>query len=130
VQLRLRLSGVEALHGGARERFDGNLDLTMAMAQRSLDGRVEILRIGRHHLLDLLEEYDPHHKDAATNRIRTALEIGYPDRVHLLFDRGFASMSVAFGGLARLIKVAEVRGIPIGPLVERYLGPLFALEAK
>jgi hypothetical protein len=128
-QLRLRLSGIEALHGGKRERFDGNAALTLSLAERAIDGRVEILRIGRHHLYDLLDEYDPHHKDAATNRVRTALGLGYPERVHLVFDRGFANMSVSFGGLARLVKVADVHGIPTGPLVERYLGPLLSLEA-
>lgn len=126
--LRLRLSGLEATHGGANERFDGNMALNLSLAERSLDGRVEVLRIGRHHLLDLLDEYDPHHSDSATNRVRTALALGYPERVHLLFDRGFASFSVAFGGLARLIKVAEVKGIATGPLVERYLGPVLSLE--
>lgn len=128
-QLRLRLSGIQALHQGARERFDGNAALTVSLAQRTVDGRVEILRIGRHHLYDLLDEYDPHHKDAATNRVRTALNLGYPDRVHLLFDRGFANMSVSFGGLGKLVKVGDVHGIPTGPLVERYLGPLLALES-
>jgi translocation and assembly module TamB len=126
--LRLRLSGIEATHGDAHERFDGNMALNLSLAERSLDGRVEVLRIGRHHLLDLLDEYDPHHQDSATNRVRTALALGYPERVHLLFDRGFASFSVAFGGLARLIKVAEVKGIATGPLVERYLGPVLSLE--
>ena len=126
--LRLRMTGIESTHGGAKERFDGNMALNLSLAERSVDGRVEILRIGRHHLLDLLDEYDPHHQDAATNRVRTALGLGYPDRVHLLFDHGFASFSVAFGGLARLISVAEVKGIATGPLVERYLGPVLSLE--
>jgi hypothetical protein len=127
-QLRLRMSGIEATHGGAKERFDGNTALTIDMAERNIDGRVEILRIGRHHLYDLLDEYDPHHKDAATNRLRTALELGYPEKVHLVFDRGFASLAVQFGGLARLLSVHQVEGIPTGPLIERYLGPLFSQE--
>jgi hypothetical protein len=125
VQLRMRATGIEATHGGARERFDGNAALTFSAAERNLDGRIEILRIGRHHLYDLLDEYDPHHKDVATNRVRSALGLGYPDRVHLSFDRGFVSMAVSFGGLGRLVRVDEVRGIATGPLVQRYLDPLF-----
>lgn len=128
-QLKLRASAIESVHGGTKERFDGNAALTVSLAQRNVDGRVEVVRIGRHHLYDLLDEYDPHHKDAATNRIRKALSLGYPERAELLFDRGFASLSVSFGGLARLFKISEVRGIATGPLVERYLGPLFSLEA-
>ena len=130
VQLHVRATGVESTHGGARERFDGNAALSLAVGTRTLDGRAEILRIGRHHLYDLLDEYDPHHKDVATNRVRTALSLGYPDRVRLLFDRGFASFEVAFGGLGRFVHVGEVRGISTGPLVERYLAPLLATESK
>jgi translocation and assembly module TamB len=127
-QLRLRMSGIEAVHGGTKERFDGNAALALDMSERNIDGRVEILRIGRHHLFDLLDEYDPHHKDPATNRVRTALGLGYPQKVHVQFDRGFASMAVQFGGLARLVSVNDVEGIPTGPLIERYLGPLFSQE--
>jgi hypothetical protein len=39
-------------------------------------------------------------------------------------------MSVSFGGLARLVKVQDVHGIPTGPIVERYLGGLLSLEDK
>jgi hypothetical protein len=129
LQLTLRMTGIEARHGGARERFDGNAVLAFSVAERELDGRVEILSIGRHHLYDLLDELDPVHKDAATNRVRTALALGYPDHVRVIFDRGFASFSVAFAGLARLVHVEDVRGIPTGPLIDRYLGSLLTQES-
>ena len=128
-QLRVRMTGIEARHKGAHERFDGNAALDLKLRERDLDGRIEVLRIGRQHLYDLLDEVDAHHKDAAINRVRSALELGYPNRVEVNFDRGFASMQVTFGGLARLVKVHEVHGIPTGPLVERYLGPLLSLES-
>jgi hypothetical protein len=128
VDARLRLSGIEALHGGTKERFDGNAALLFSVADRTLEGRAEILRIGRNHLFDLLDDYDPQHLDAATNRVRKALAIGYPDRLRVLFERGFASFSITFGGLGKLIRIEDVHGIPTGPLVDRYLGPLFALE--
>lgn len=126
MQLRLRMTGIEALHGGKKERFDGNAALAFSVADRTVEGRAEIVRIGRHHLYDLLDEYDPHHTDAPTNRVRTALELGYPGHVRVLLDRGFASYSITFGGLARLVTVHDVHGIPTGPLVDRYLGPLFS----
>jgi hypothetical protein len=128
VQLRLRATGILAEHGGKRERFDGNAALAFSVQRREIDGRAEILRIGRHHLLELLDEFDPYHNEPATNRVRSALRFGYPDRVRLLFDRGFASLSVELGGLARLVQIGEVHGIPTGPLVERYLGALLSTE--
>jgi hypothetical protein len=126
VQLRLRLSGIEALHQGTKERFDANTVLSLSMAEHTIDGRAEILRIGRHHLFDLLDEYDPHRSDAGTNKVRRALAVGYPTHLQILFDRGFASYSISFGGLARLVKIEDVKGIPMGPLIDRYLGKLFA----
>jgi hypothetical protein len=128
VQLRLRASDIEAGAGSSRERFDANASLRLALRTRNLDGRAEILRIGRQHLLDLLDLYDPHHADVATNRVRLALGLGYPSHVRLMFERGFASLAVDFGGLARVVRVDEVRGIPTGPFVERYLGSLFPTE--
>ncbi len=126
-QMKVRATGVEASR--SRERFDANLALSLSAATRTLDGRAEILRIGRHHMLDLLDEVDPHKKDAGMNRIRSALDLGWPEHVRLLFDHGFASFEVAFGGLARLVHVGEVRGVPTGPLVERYLGALLTSES-
>ncbi len=117
----LRATGVQSSHG---EPFDGNAAMVISARQRSIDGRAEILRIGRRHLADLLDLQDPHHADASTNRIRSALALGYPEHMRVTFDHGFASVGVSFGGLARLIRVDELRGIPMGPLVDKVLAPL------
>ncbi len=118
VVAHVRASGVESSYG---EPFDGNLAVSFSARERSLDGRAEILRIGRRHLLDLLDFQDPHRTDGSLNRIRRALDLGYPDHVRLSFSHGFASLGVTFGGLARLVRVDEVRGIPVGPLIDKAL---------
>jgi hypothetical protein len=129
LQLRLRMSNIEATARGHKDRFDGNAAIAFSLRRREVDGRAEIIRIGRPHLLALLDEYDPHHSDASTNRVRRGLELGYPDRVRLYFDRGFASLAIELGGLARLVHIEEIHGIPLGPLMERYLGPIFSTES-
>jgi len=96
----------------------------ISVKDRSVDGRAEILRIGNRHLQDLLDLEDPHHANPALNRIRHALEIGYPDHLRLVFDHGFASLRITFGGLAKLISIDEVRGIPTGQLVDKLVDPL------
>jgi hypothetical protein len=78
--------------------------------------------------LSLLDELDPKHADPGNNRIRTALSLGYPERVRLVFERGFASLHVEMGGLARIVSLSDVTGIPMGPLAEKYLGPALATE--
>jgi hypothetical protein len=71
---------------------------------------------------------DPTHVDPAINRIRTALLVGYPDRLRLVFDHGFASARLELGGLARFISISEIRGIPMGPIVDKFLNPILDSE--
>jgi translocation and assembly module TamB len=121
VEIHVRASGVQSSHG---EPFDGNIAVVIAAGDRTVEGRAEVLRIGERHLLDLLDMQDPLHTDKAMNRIRTALTIGYPDKLRLVFDHGFASARLELGGLARLISIGELRGIPMGPLVDKFLAPV------
>jgi len=118
-ELHVRATGVQSSHG---EPFDGNIAVLVSAADRTIEGRADVLRIGQRHLLDLLDLADPLHADRGMNRIRTAMTIGYPDRLHLAFDHGFASVRLELGGAARLISIGELRGIPMGPIVDNLLG--------
>jgi hypothetical protein len=121
VELHVRASGVQSSHG---EPFDGNIAVAISAGDRTIDGRAEILHIGERHLLDLLDLQDPLHVDPAINRIRSALRFGYPDKLRLVFDHGFASAHLELGGLARLISIGELRGIPMGPIFDKMVGPM------
>jgi translocation and assembly module TamB len=114
----LRASGVRSSHG---EPLDGNVALVVAARDRTIEGRAEVSRMGRRHLLDLLDMEDPLRVDAAMNGIRSALDYGYPERVRIVFDGGFASARIELGGLARFLSFDELRGIPTGPVVDRLL---------
>lgn len=114
----IRVTGVKSSYG---EPFDGNAALAIDFSDNSIEGRADILRIGRRHLLDLIDFQDPRRINPGMNQIRTALALGYPKLVNIAFKHGFASAGVTFGGLARLVSVGDVRGIPTGPLMERVL---------
>jgi hypothetical protein len=116
LEARVRATGVKSSRG---EPFDGNAAVLISGKDRSVNGRAEILRIGNRHLLDLLELEDPHHTDPATNRIRYRLGWGYPEHVRMNFNHGFGSLRITMGGLARLFSIDEIRGIPMGPIVDR-----------
>ncbi|MFO6418981.1 hypothetical protein ACLBKS_02120 [Hylemonella sp. W303a] len=118
LELRVRATGLRSSRG---ESFDGNAAVVIAARDRSVNGRAEILRIGNRHLLDLLDLADPRATDPAINQVRLALGLGYPDHVRLRFDQGFGRLLVKLGGGAELIRIDEVRGIPMGPLVDRAL---------
>ena len=121
VEIHVRATGVQSSHG---EPFDGNIAVVISAGDRTIDGRAEILRIGERHLLDLMDLHDPLHVDPAMNRVRTALAFGYPDSLRLVFDHGFASAHLELGGLARLISIGELRGIPMGPIVDKMIAPM------
>ena len=59
--------------------------------------------------------------DAVAIWIPSATYQGYPDRLHILFNHGFASAKVTFGGAASLVQLDELRGIPVESLLDRYL---------
>ena len=99
----------------------GNAALAISLRDHSVDGRAEVLEISKRQLLILLDMSDPHHTSASTNRIRQVLEFGYPERLHILFNHGFASAKVTFGGPASLVQLDELRGIPVESLLDRYL---------
>jgi hypothetical protein len=123
----VRATGVLSSHG---EPFDGSAAFVVEAGERSIDGRIDVLRIGKRHLLDILDLQDPLRVDAATNRIRSALGFGYPDQVRVAMRHGFASMHVTLGGLAKLFSVGDVRGIPTGPIVDRMLAPFLEPEEE
>ncbi len=121
VEVHVRASGVLSSHG---EPFDGNIAVHYSVLDRTIEGRAEILRIGPRHLLDLLDLDDPLHVDPAMNRIRGALNFGYPESLRLVFDHGFGSAHLELGGLARLVSIADRRGIPMGPIVDKMIASM------
>ncbi|MCP3140331.1 translocation/assembly module TamB domain-containing protein [Pyxidicoccus xibeiensis] len=126
LEAHVRATGVKSSRG---EPFDGNAAVVISGKDRSVNGRAEILRIGNRHLLDLLDLEDPHHADPATNRVRYALSLGYPEHVRVSFNHGFGRLSIAMGGPARLLSIDEIRGIPMGPILDRVISSLSLSEA-
>ncbi|MFE8604578.1 hypothetical protein [Archangium violaceum] len=126
LEARVRATGVKSSRG---EPFDGNAAVVISGKDRSVNGRAEILRIGNRHLLDLLDLEDPRHTDPATNRVRYALSVGYPEHVRVSFNQGFGRIRITMGGLARFLSIDEIRGIPMGPIVDRAIESLSPPEA-
>lgn len=118
LEARVRATGVQSSRG---EPFDGNAAVVISAKDRSINGRAEILRIGNRHLLDLLDIEDPRHVNPATNRVRYALRLGYPEHVRVSFNHGFGSLRITMGGLAKLLSIDEIRGIPMGPIVDQLI---------
>ncbi len=120
VAFRGKVTGIRP--SGSDERLDANAALDLHLGRREVEGRVHFVRIGRRHLLDLLDAFDPYRENVSANRIRKALQYGYPKYARVRVNGGFLSAKVELGGLGAVVRIDEVRGIPTGPLWTRALG--------
>ena len=111
---------------GSDEELDANAALEWLPVRASLDGRAELLHVGRRHLEALLDLWDPYGEDAQSNRLRSVLRLGHPEHVRMRFEHGFMDIAVALGGLGSAVQIDELRGIALGPLFQRWVDPLVA----
>jgi hypothetical protein len=110
-------------HAGAEVPLDANAAVVFSPSRLELDGRVQVVRTSREHLLDLLDVVDPYREQASLNRLRDVMRWGYPRSAQLSFGDGLMAMDVEFGGLAGLFELGTVRGVSLGPFFNRYLAP-------
>ncbi|MBM4395388.1 MAG: hypothetical protein FJ087_06820, partial [Deltaproteobacteria bacterium] len=112
------------------ETLEANAAVRLSLKTLEASGRVTIVRIGRGHLLDLLDVADPTRKEVAVNRVRKALAFGWPESVRVRMDDGFITAGVVLGGLASAVRIDEIRGIPVAPILRKYLEPLSVKEGS
>lgn len=118
---RGNVTGLRA--GDGDDRLDANAALDIKPAQLSIGGRAEVLRLAPAHLKAMLDLWDPYGEDDRANKLRLALKAGYPKRMRMLFSHGFADFRVELGGLGSVVRIDDVRGVPIGPAMARFAAP-------
>jgi translocation and assembly module TamB len=121
IRLRLNATGVKS--GKSRDVFDANTALTFVPAAMTLDGKMQIVRASREHVDDILDVLDPFHESANANRVRSALALGYPKFVRFHLHDGAVDTKVELGGLAQLVRIDEIRAVPLGPILQKYVAP-------
>lgn len=112
----------------ARERFDANFALGLSTRKLDLQGQMQVVRIGQKTLIESLDLFDPYHEDVTYNRVRKGLQVGYPEFVRLRFEYGLMSAQLKLGGAASTLRIDELKGIPVGPLLSSTLSPYLATE--
>ena len=128
VRMRLNATGVRS--GKKREVFDANAALTFVPRAMTLDGKAQIVRASRDHLEDILDVIDPFHESANANRVRQGLTLGYPKFVRFQFHDGAIDTKVELGGLAELVRIDEIKAVPLGPILQKYVAPTLAEYLK
>lgn len=121
MRMRLNATGLRSSEKG--EVLDANMALTFVPAALTLDGKVQLVRASRSHVMDLLDVLDPYRELATANRVRRALAFGYPKFVRFSLHDGAVDSKVELGGIAKLVRIDEIRAVPLGPILQRYVAP-------
>ncbi len=109
----------------SRSPLDANAAVVFTPSRLELDGRVQIVRVATAHLRGLLDLLDPYREDPSLNSLRGVLRFAHPNQVTLDLSQGLMSLEVALGGIiGRFLDVSAIRGIPLGPLMNRHVAPL------
>ena len=82
------------------------------------------VRIGKQHLLDMIDVLDPYQQDVNFNRARMGLAIGYPKFMRLKMKHGLLAAKLELGGAGEAIRLDEIRGIALGPILNTYVAPV------
>lgn len=127
---RLRLNATGVRSGKSRDVFDANLALQFVPRAMTLDGKVQVVRASREHIEDILDVLDPFHESANANRVRQGLTLGYPKFVRFQLHDGAVDTKVELGGLAQLVRINEIRAVPLGPILQKYVAPSFAAYTR
>jgi translocation and assembly module TamB len=122
VRLRLNVTGLRTKKSGGV--LDANAALSFVPGALTLDGKVQVVRASREHLLEMLDVLDPFHEMMNANRVRRALGFGYPKFVRFALRDGAVDAKVELGGIASWVRIDEIKAIPLGPILQRYVAPL------
>jgi len=128
VRMRLNATGIRS--GKSRKVLDANAALTFVPRALTLDGKVQIVRASREHLDDILDVLDPFHESANANRVRRGLSLGYPKFVRFQLHDGAIDTKVELGGLAELVRIDEIKAVPLGPILQKYVAPTLNVYLK
>ena len=121
--VRFRLNATGLRSGRSQKVFDANAALSFVPGAMTLDGKVQIVRASREHLEDIMDVLDPFHESANANRVRQALALGYPKFVRFQLHDGAVDTKVELGGIAQLVRIDEIRAVPLGPILQKYVAP-------
>ncbi|HKO92908.1 MAG TPA: hypothetical protein VJU61_17250, partial [Polyangiaceae bacterium] len=124
VRLRLNATGLRSTR--TDEVLDANATLSFEPTTMTLNGKLQLVRASSDHVLDMLDLLDPFRESANANRVRSALAIGYPKFVRFRLHDGTVDAKIELGGIAQLVRLDEIKAMPLGPVLQKFVAPTFA----
>lgn len=89
------------------------------LRQRLLQGKIDITKISREQLFQLLEIIDPDYQNEQLAALRSALRVAFPQRLSIEMRQGLLDMEVTVSALAQPLRI---RGLPLTPLIQHFGG--------
>lgn len=111
-----------------KKPLDAHVAVRLKPWRRALEGRVDVARTSPDQMRLMLDVYDPYQENVSANRARQALVLGYPKSMRMRFQDGLASVAIDLGGLGAAVRIDEIRGVPIAPMLEKSLLPKLPKE--
>ena len=95
--------------------------------EKLVEGRIDISKIKRDQLLQLLEFVDPDHLDAQLSSLRSALGLAHPDSVKIEMLQGLMNLEVSLSALPKPIRIS---GIPLSVMMQQFSSEMLEVEKQ
>lgn len=117
VDLRQLLLADSPLQGDELSPVSARTAITFDIQQRLMVGRIDVTKINRAQLLQMLEIIDPDYQDAQLATVRSALRLAYPQWIKINMQSGLMDLQVKVSALPTPI---DVRNLPLTPLINHF----------
>ena len=117
IDLRQLLPADSPLQGDELSPVSARTALTFDIQQRLMEGRIDITKINRAQLLQMLEIIDPDYQDPQLATVRSALRLAYPQWLQISMQSGLMDLQVKVSALPTPI---SVRNLPLTPLINHF----------
>ena len=95
--------------------------------KKLVEGQIDISKIKRDQLLQLLEVVDPDHVDTQIASLRSALGLAHPKQVKIEMQQGLMNIQVAINTLPAPIKIT---GIPLSAMLQQFSEDILEVEKQ
>ncbi len=117
IDLRKFLPANSPLQSDELSPVSARTALTFDIQQRLMEGQIDITKINRAQLLQMLEIIDPDYQDPQLATVRSALRLAYPQWLQISMQSGLMDLHVKVSALPTPI---SVRNLPLTPLINHF----------
>lgn len=103
---------------GQDNRLSARMATVFELERSSLEGRIDVTKIGQKQLLGLVDVLDPESRDSQLNKARLGLQVSYPTYVGIRMEQGLMDVTINLAGALKT--QIDARQLPLGSLMAPY----------